>query len=50
MKSIVLHLPLLFLILLIKGLFANENSPWLAEEFVNQKTVELSKEYASWAD
>ena len=43
MKSIVLHLPLLFLILLIKGLFANENSPWLAEEFVNQKTVELSK-------
>ena len=43
MKSIALHFTLLFSILLLKGLSANENSPWLEEKFVNQKSVGLSK-------
>ena len=43
MKSIALNLTLLFSILLLKGLSANENSPWLDENFVNRKTDGLSK-------
>ena len=43
MKSIALHLTLLFSILLLKGLSANDNSPWLDEKFVNRKTDGLSK-------
>ena len=43
MKPTTLHLTLLLSISLLKGISANEKTPWLDEKFVNQKTVGLSK-------
>ena len=43
MKPITLHLTLFLLVLILKGISANEKTPWLDEKFVNRKTDGLSK-------
>ncbi|MBT5909901.1 MAG: metallophosphoesterase family protein, partial [Opitutae bacterium] len=43
MKPTTLHLTLLLSISLLKGISANEKTPWLDEKFVNRKTDGLSK-------